>query len=115
MRQLWSLGNEYITKQQPWSVIKHDVAQAGYILSNCLHLLRIYAVTAWPVIPGTAEKILSLVTQNVKPNQIAIMSVTDFNCLPVGCSVAGKVALFSKIEDITVSELEAQFGAKLFH
>jgi methionyl-tRNA synthetase len=109
MRQLWALGNEYITKQQPWSVIKRDPAQAGYILSNCLHLLRIYAVTAWPLIPNTAEQILALVAPDANAAKIAITNVADFNCLPVGSAVAGKIAMFSKIEDATVSELEARF------
>jgi len=110
MRQLWALGNEYITKQQPWSVIKRDPVQAGYILSNCLHLLRIYAVTAWPIIPGTAEQIFALVSPDANPSKIAITNVADFNCLPVGSLVAGKISMFSKIEDATVLDLEVRFG-----
>lgn len=109
MRQLWALGNEYITKQQPWSVIKDDPVQAGHILSDCLHLLRIYAVTAWPIIPGTAEQIFALVSAAANPGKIAITDVTDFNCLPVGSTVAGKISMFSKIEDTTVTELEVRF------
>ncbi len=110
MRQLWALGNEYITKQQPWSVIKRDPAQAGHILSNCLHLLRIYAITAWPIIPATAEQIVALVSPDINPSKIAISTVADFNCLLVGCPVAGKISLFNKIEDTTVLDLEARFG-----
>lgn len=110
MRQLWALGNEYITKQQPWSVIKRDPEQAGYILSNCLHLLRIYAVVAWPIIPNTAEQLFALVSPDASPAKISITNVADFNCLPVGSAVAGKIAMFSKIEDEVVNELEARFS-----
>lgn len=110
MRLLWALGNEYITQQQPWSVAKHDLVKTGYILSNCLHLLRIYAITAWPIIPGTAEHIYSLVANDKMAGKTAISNAVDFNCLSAGSSVSGKVTLFSKIEEATVSDLEIRFG-----
>lgn len=109
MRFLWALGNEYITQQQPWSVAKKDLTHAGHILSNCLHLLRTFAITAWPIMPATAEQIFKLVATESAPGQIAIAQAADFNCLPVGATVAGKITLFSKIEESTVSELEARF------
>lgn len=109
MRLLWALGNEYITQQQPWSVAKRDLTQTGYIMSNCLHLLRIYAITAWPIIPETAEHIYSLVSNDGMVGKIAINKAVDFNCLPVGSTVSGKITLFSKIEESTVSDLEVRF------
>lgn len=110
MRALWALGNEYITRQQPWAVAKQDLAKAGYILSNCLHLLRIFAITSWPIIPGTAEQIYALVAKESAPSHIPITQAADFNCLPTGSSVAGKVALFPKIEEDKIAELEARFS-----
>lgn len=109
MRLLWALGNEYITQQQPWSVAKHDLAKTGYILSNCLHLLRIYAITAWSIIPTTAEKIYGLVCSDSNVSKTAITDAVNFNCLPVGSSVSGKVTLFSKIEETTANDLAARF------
>lgn len=110
MRSLWALGNEYITRQQPWSVAKQDLTKAGYILSNCLHLLRIFAITAWPIIPGTAEQIYALVSKESHPGHIPITQAADFNCLPSGSAVAGKVTLFAKLEEDQIAELEARFS-----
>ncbi len=111
LRLLWGLGNEYVTKQQPWKVAKEDPVRAGYILSDCLHLLRIYAITAWPIIPGAAQHILSLVMPqpHEQAGKTPIATAADFNCLPIGKNVAGKLTLFSKIEEETVTELTARF------
>lgn len=108
MRQLWALGNEYVTRTQPWVVAKSDLTQAGYILSNCLHLLRTYAITAWPIIPESAQQILALVSKE-DASKIAIRDACDFNCLPNGSDCAGKIALFAKIEPETVEGLQARF------
>jgi methionyl-tRNA synthetase len=109
MRLLWALGNEYITQQQPWSVVKTDLARTGQILRNCLHLLRTFAITAWPIIPGSAEKIYALVSNAGTPGSIPMRDAADFNCLVTGNSVAGKIALFNKISDEDIEALEQKF------
>lgn len=109
MRLLWALGNEYITQQEPWKVAKNDLAAAGLILSNCLHLLRIFAITAWPIIPGSAEQIYGLVTSSADINKIPMLKALDFACLPSGSPIAGKVTLFNKIADEQVAELTQRF------
>lgn len=110
MRALWALGNEYITQQQPWVLVKSDPAAAGLVLSNCLHLLRIFAITAWPIMPATATQIFNLVCPQQQPGQIAIDKAANFACLAVGSAVAGKISLFSKIEDSRAAELELTFA-----
>ncbi len=108
MRLLWALGNEYITKQQPWALAKTDIETTGLVLSNCLHLLRIFAITAWPVIPSAAEQILKLVSSE-SINKVSILEAANFACLAVGANVAEKVTMFSKISPETVEELEQKF------
>lgn len=108
MRLLWALGNEYITKQQPWALAKTDLHKAGLVLSNCLHLLRIFAITAWPIIPGSAEQIMALVTSE-SINKIPLRDAADFACLPVGTSMGAKVNMFSKVAPETVEALEQRF------
>ncbi len=109
MRLLWAVANEYITQQEPWKVAKQDPTRAGHILSDCLHLIRIFAITAWPIIPETAEKMYALVIEDGSPNHTPITDAADFTCLPEGSYVAQKLTLFPKIEDATVTELESQF------
>lgn len=112
MRLLWGLGNEYITAQQPWAIAKTDLGYAGSILCNCLHLLRIFAVIAWPIIPTSAQQLLNLVAPGVDPALIKMTEVTDFTCLPVGGVVAGKLSMFTKIEPEQVLELERRFAGQ---
>jgi len=110
MRALWSLGNEYLTHMQPWITIKQDKAQAGYVLSDCLHLIRIFAITSWPIIPETADKILSLVLKDKLIDKIPLANAVDFICLPIGAPVGEKINLFPKIEEVTVDELVKRFS-----
>lgn len=112
MRLLWSVGNEYITNKQPWILAKTDLAQTGAVLNNCLHLMRIYAITAWPVIPATAEKILALVDPVAMPGAVPISQAATFNALPVGQTVSDKVTLFNKISAEEVVALEARFAGQ---
>jgi len=109
MRLLWALGNEYVTQQQPWVVAKQDQVKAGHILSDCIHLIRVFAITAWPIIPETAEKILVLVSVTEGISHVPLAKAADFNYLASGQSVASKLSLFSKIEPEVAAELEAQF------
>lgn len=109
MRLLWALGNEYITQQEPWKVAKNDLAAAGLTLTNCLHLLRIFAITAWPIIPGSAEQIYALVTSSADIHKIPMHKAVDFACLPSGSVIAGKVTLFNKVADEQVAELTQRF------
>lgn len=111
MRLLWALGNEYVTKSEPWAVAKTDIIKAGNILNNCLHLLRIYAITAWPIIPGTAEKIMSLISSE-NPGTIPLAKSVDFNCLEEDAMVSGKVAIFPKIDEDTILALEQRFSGQ---
>lgn len=111
MRLLWGLGNEYITRQQPWVLAKTDLNRTGVILANCLHMLRIFAITAWPIIPSTAERIMQLVSPQ-EPGKIALENAVDFNVLQSGAPVSGKVTLFNKIEPDVIEELEQRFSGR---
>lgn len=110
MRLLWALGNEYITKQQPWIVAKQDLPRAGHILCNCLHLLRTFAITAWPIMPSTAEKIFALISNEAGPGVISILEAANFNCLEIGSAIAPKITMFPKIEESQAQELETRFS-----
>lgn len=58
IRELWTIGNEYITKSEPWSIIKTDENRAKTILYNCFNLIDLYARISSIIIPETADKII---------------------------------------------------------
>jgi methionyl-tRNA synthetase len=63
IRQLWVLGNEYITQQQPWKLIKAEKRATSDVLKNCFWLMQVMAAASWPVLPSLSTdlwKILGL-------------------------------------------------------
>ncbi len=58
LRALWSLGNEYIQRSEPWAHVKTDPARAAVAIRTAIQLIRLYAVVSAPFIPDAAEKIL---------------------------------------------------------
>ncbi|MDR1027421.1 MAG: methionine--tRNA ligase [Rickettsiales bacterium] len=61
LRGLWSIGNEYFSAAEPWTLIKNgDAAAAGAILNECFQLIDFYARVSAPFIPAAAEKMLGI-------------------------------------------------------
>ncbi|MCB9488624.1 MAG: methionine--tRNA ligase [Deltaproteobacteria bacterium] len=50
-------GNVYFDKKAPWKGVKEDVAATGTTFHVCLRLLQSLAVTGYPFMPETAEKL----------------------------------------------------------
>ncbi len=57
LRSLWAIGNEYMTANAPWALIKDGKNdEAAKVLNNCFQLIDFYARVSAPFIPDTAEK-----------------------------------------------------------
>lgn len=112
LKELWACGNEYISKAQPWSVVKDDKVAAGHILATCLHLITLYAVISSPIIPATSKKLFGLLGLSDCPSAITIKQAMSFDVLPATGMVADKLALFEKIEAETVTQLTKEFAGK---
>ncbi|NBV54251.1 MAG: methionine--tRNA ligase, partial [Proteobacteria bacterium] len=111
LRELWSLGNEYLAAAEPWKELKTNPERAQTILHTAIQLIPFYAATMAPLIPHTAEKIIALFPQLQTPAFQAYP--WPQNSLPN--SAITQVAtpsevLFPKISDEQVAEWEAQFG-----
>lgn len=104
LRALWVIGNEYITANEPWSVMKSDPERATAVLYNCLHLMRIFAIVSRPFIPFTSQKILDLL------NDSGDGALLDFAYFKDGHTVCAPERLFEKIDEERVRELEAEFS-----
>lgn len=112
LRALWSIGNEFITAKEPWKLIKFDKEQAGGVLNVCLHLMRIFAIYSYCVIPNSSRKILVLIGQNIDPMSIAFKDAINFDALNVGRNINKTKPLFAKITEEQITDLTEKFQGK---
>ena len=54
---MWVVGNEYLQKAQPWSILKKDETKAKMIIRFSFHLINLYSLISEPFIPDSCEKI----------------------------------------------------------
>ena len=110
LRGLYAIGNEYMTKMEPWALVKNgDMAGAGYALNKCFQLIDLYARASAPFIPGTAEKMQNVfVTQNdLSWPEKFVARVAD------GAEFVVPENLFNRIDDETVAKLTEKYTPKV--
>jgi methionyl-tRNA synthetase len=108
LRQLWVLGNQYLTEAAPWTAIKTDPARAAVAVRTGLNLVALFAKVSEPFIPFSAEKIAEAVGEAFPGRWPAPEQAVS--ALPVGRPVRAPEVLFRKIEDSQVAEWTARFG-----
>jgi methionyl-tRNA synthetase len=98
VRQLWVLGNQYLTEAAPWTVFKADPEMAGMIVRQGLSLVALFARVSHPFIPFASVAIAASVGDEFPqawPERLEL--------LPAGRKVAAGEVLFRKIEDVQVA------------
>ena len=114
LRAIWVEGNNYITKTEPWQVIKEDATRAATILRLCLNLVRIYAILSAPLMPDTSAKMLAKF--GLKPEDMPTLKDFDvaeqITALKVGTSFEAGEALFERITPEKAAELQDKYGGK---
>lgn len=110
LRGLYAIGNEYMTKMEPWALVKNgDMAGAGDALNKCFQLIDLYARVSAPFIPGTAEKMQNVfVTQNDLswPEKFVARIADD-------AEFVVPENLFNRIDDETVAKLTEKYTPKV--
>jgi methionyl-tRNA synthetase len=109
---LWTVGNQYIDVQAPWSLFKESPEQAAMVIRTCIHLIRIYAIASAPFIPFTAEKIFDALHLSEKERNTPLTAAVDFSVLHPGRQFEVPPPLFQKLDDDRVAELRSQFGGE---
>ncbi|MBO5663094.1 MAG: methionine--tRNA ligase, partial [Alphaproteobacteria bacterium] len=110
LRGLYAIGNEYMTKMEPWALVKSgDMAGAGDALNKCFQLIDLYARVSAPFIPGTAEKMQNVfVMQNdLSWPEKFVARVAD------GAEFVVPENLFNRIDDETVAKLTEKYTPKV--
>jgi len=112
LRAIWVEGNNYITKTEPWTVIKEDEIRAATILRICLNVVRIYAALSAPLMPDTAAKIMAKfgLTVDDLPSLKDFNVIKEITALKPGMAFEAGEALFERITPERLSELQQKYG-----
>ncbi len=113
LRAIWVEGNNYITKTEPWTVIKEDQKRAETILKVCLNLIRIMAILSAPIMPETAEKMLAKFSLSASdmPTLKGFDVKKEITALEAGKAFEVGDALFERITPEKIDELKQKYGA----
>jgi methionyl-tRNA synthetase len=110
LRQLWVLGNQYLTEAAPWTAFKTDPERAGVAVRTGLNLVALFAKVSEPFIPFTAETVALSVGEAFPGAWPELTGQGLLAALPPGRPVKAPEVLFKKIEDTQVAEWRERFG-----
>ncbi len=105
-------ANKYIDETMPWSLAKDESQKErlGTVLYNLLETLRIAALLLRPIIPESADKILSTIDCTAHEFE----SASAFGLVKPGTIVGEQSVLFARLDEAKIlAEIEAEKAAKL--
>ena len=111
IRELWSLGNQYLEAREPWRLAKTDPEAAQMVLRTAIQLIPIFTAVAAPVIPHSASVLGQAVGADVSewPTQVA-EGITSAAIVPANHPFTVPPILFAKVDDAQIAEWSATFG-----
>jgi methionyl-tRNA synthetase len=109
LRAIWSRGNAYFDRKQPWIAIKEDREEAAVTVRFCINLVYLFARLAAPTMPFTAQRLLDALEAPEEGHRWP----SGFNATELGPGHRFSVppVLFSKIAEAEVEQWRARFGA----
>jgi methionyl-tRNA synthetase len=110
LRQLWVLGNQYLTEAAPWTALKTDPERAAVAVRTGLNLVALFAKVAEPFIPFASETIALSVGESFPGEWPSLDGSRVLDILPPGRAVKAPEVMFKKIEDTQVVEWRERFG-----
>jgi len=110
LRQLWVLGNQYLTEAAPWTALKTDPDRAAVAVRTGLNLVALFAKVAEPFIPFTSETIALSVGESFPGKWPTLDGSPVLAVLTPGRAVKAPEVLFKKVEDSQVAEWRERFG-----
>ena len=113
--EMLSRANKYIDETTPWTLAKDETKKErlATVLYNLLEVIRWGAVMLKPIIPETAEEILTkLCAENTDLDSIG--SEEQFGGIKVGAVLGDSRVMFARIdEEKLLAEIEAERAAAL--
>jgi methionyl-tRNA synthetase len=108
LRQLWVLGNQYLTEAAPWTAVKTDRDRAAVSVRMGLNLVALFSRVSRPFIPFTCDLVANAVGESPEAAWPGAADALDL--LPAGRAVKAPEVLFRKIEGDQVEAWRARFG-----
>ncbi len=109
LRGLYAIGNEYMTKMEPWAMVKNgDMDGAAAVLNECMQMIDLFARVSHPIIPSAAEKM-----QNIfNPTHDLSWPNAYEHRINDGDEFVVPENLFNRIDDETVAMVTEKYTAK---
>jgi methionyl-tRNA synthetase len=109
-RAIWAAGNEYLTRAEPWTAYKTDVARAAVGVRTGLNLAVLFGAIAQPIIPSAARTILDSLRAPAASRSWGFADPAALlDRLPRGAPFDPPPVLFAKIEDAQVADWTERF------
>lgn len=112
LRAIWVAGNEYLQEAAPWTAFKTDPDEAAVSVRVGLNLIRLFGLLSIPVIPFTAEKMLSVFGETTQDQNWPDDLKAALGYLKPDSAFELPELLFSKIDDEQIAEWAERFGAE---
>ncbi|MBT7902953.1 methionine--tRNA ligase [Candidatus Woesearchaeota archaeon] len=100
------LGNQYFQTQEPWAAIKTDISKASTTLAICTNLVKLLGVIVQPFLPFTSKEIGVQLNMDLSKESWPLEFFIE-NC---GHEIGEPKAMFSKLEDDFILELQTKFS-----
>jgi methionyl-tRNA synthetase len=109
LRALWSRGNAYFDRKQPWAAVKTAPDDAALTLRTAINLIALFARLSAPVMPFTADAVLDAlaVSADLRGWPARFEPLT----LPPGHEFSVPPVLFRKLADADIGAWRERFGA----
>ena len=110
LRGLFAIGNEFMTKCEPWAMVKKgDMAGAAQCLNECMQMIDLFARVSAPFIPNAAEKM-----QAIFADKHDLMWPAEYeHRIADGAEFVVPENLFNRIDDETVARLVEKYTPKV--
>jgi methionyl-tRNA synthetase len=99
------LGNKYLADEEPWKMIKENLARVQTQMYVALQIASALAVLSEPFLPFTSQKlnrILNVTSSGVEMSWNTVSNKT--NLLPAGHQIGQAEILFAQIEDVEIQK-----------
>jgi methionyl-tRNA synthetase len=112
LRGAWVLGNEYLAREAPWSVIKQDRDRAAVVVRTAINMIRLFAQMSAPVVPSLSARLFEMLHLTGSDDGVWPVSASAaLTALAAGHGFALPDVLVQKIDDTRVAELQERYGA----
>ncbi len=109
LRGLYAIGNEYMTKCEPWALVKNgDTDGAAVCLNECFQMIDLFARVSAPFIPDAATKM-----QNIFVDKQDLSWPMEYeHRIADGTEFIVPENLFNRIDDDQVAQLVEKYTPK---